>query len=46
MTGEIRKKVLDILLQSGIIGAKFTGKVVIAIQDGGIRFIEKTETLK
>lgn len=41
-----KKKILDILLDTGIIGEGFTGEVRVVLQDGGIRRIEKTETIK
>jgi len=41
-----KKKILDILENTGIIRAKFTGKVLVSFQEGGIRFIEVSETIK
>jgi hypothetical protein len=46
LTPESKKKLLDILEAAGIIRAKFTGKVAVSIQEGGIRFIEVSETIK
>jgi hypothetical protein len=41
-----KKKVSDTLSELNIIPASFSGKVVISFKDGGISYIEKTETLK
>jgi hypothetical protein len=41
-----KKRICDTLLELNIIPEGFTGKVIISFKDGGISFIEKTETLK
>jgi hypothetical protein len=41
-----KKKVSDTLHELNIIPGSFSGKVVISFKDGGISYIEKTETLK
>jgi len=41
-----KKKVFDTLYELNIIPESFSGKVVISFKEGGISFIEKTETLK
>lgn len=41
-----KKKVSDTLYELNIIPASFSGKVVISFKDGGISYIEKTETFK
>jgi len=41
-----KKKVSDTLFELNIIPGNFSGKVVISFKDGGISYIEKTETLK
>ncbi len=41
-----KKKVSDTLHELNIIPACFSGKVVISFKDGGISYIEKTETFK
>lgn len=41
-----KKKVSDTLYELNIIPGSFSGKVVISFKDGGISYIEKTETLK
>ncbi len=41
-----KKKVSDTLYELNIIPSSFSGKVVISFKDGGISYIEKTETLK
>ena len=41
-----KKKVSDTLHELTIIPENFSGKVVISFKDGGISYIEKTETLK
>jgi hypothetical protein len=41
-----KKKVSDTLYELNIIPGNFSGKVVISFKDGGISYVEKTETLK
>jgi hypothetical protein len=41
-----KKRVCDTLLGLKIIPDKFSGKLVISFKNGGISFIEKTETFK
>jgi hypothetical protein len=41
-----KKKICETLLELNIIPENFTGKVIISFKEGGISFIEKTETLK
>ncbi|WP_225073235.1 hypothetical protein [Desulfuromonas sp. CSMB_57] len=41
-----KRKVCDTLRELGIIPDKFSGKLVIAFKEGGISFIEKSETFK
>jgi hypothetical protein len=41
-----KKKISDTLLDLNIIPASFSGKVVISFKDGGVSYIEKTETFK
>jgi hypothetical protein len=41
-----KKKVFDTLYELSIITENFSGKVVISFKEGGISYIEKTETLK
>jgi hypothetical protein len=41
-----KKKVSDTLYELNIIPENFSGKVVISFKDGGISYVEKTETLK
>jgi hypothetical protein len=41
-----KKKISETLLELNIIPGNFTGKVIISFKEGGISFIEKTETLK
>jgi hypothetical protein len=41
-----KKKVSDTLFELSIIQENFSGKVVISFKDGGISYIEKTETFK
>jgi hypothetical protein len=41
-----KKKVFDTLYELNIIPENFSGKVVISFKEGGISYIEKTETLK
>ncbi len=41
-----KKKVFDTLNELKIIPSRFSGKVVISFKDGGISYIEKTETFK
>ncbi len=41
-----KKKVSDTLSELNIIQDNFSGKVVICFKDGGISYIEKTETFK
>lgn len=41
-----KKKVSDTLFDLNIIQENFSGKVVICFKDGGISYIEKTETFK
>lgn len=41
-----KKKVSDTLFELKIIQENFSGKVVISFKDGGISYIEKTETFK
>lgn len=41
-----KRKVCDTLHELGIIPDKFSGKLVIAFKEGGISFIEKSETFK
>lgn len=37
---------LDNLVASGLLSPQFSGKVLISLSDGGINYIEKTETIK
>lgn len=41
-----KKKVSDTLYELNIIPEKFSGKVVISFKEGGVSYIERTETLK
>jgi hypothetical protein len=41
-----KKKVSDTLLELNMIPENFSGKVVISFKEGGISYVEKTETLK
>jgi hypothetical protein len=41
-----KKQLCDTFLNLNIVPEKFTGKLVISFKDGGISFIEKTETFK
>ena len=41
-----KKKVSDVLKDLNIIDGRFTGKIIISFKEGGISYIEKTETLK
>jgi hypothetical protein len=41
-----KKQLCDTFLDLNIIPEKFTGKLVISFKEGGISFIEKTETFK
>jgi hypothetical protein len=41
-----KKRVSDTLYELNIIQENFSGKVVISFKDGGISYIEKTETIK
>jgi hypothetical protein len=41
-----KKKLVDTLITCGIIRLKYTGKVLLSFTDGGINYIERTETLK
>lgn len=41
-----KKKLSDTLSELNIIPEYFSGKVVISFKDGGISYVEKTETLK
>jgi hypothetical protein len=41
-----KKRIRDTLLDLNIISESFSGKVIISFKEGGISYIEKTETLK
>jgi hypothetical protein len=41
-----KKKISDTLYELNIVPGGFSGKVVISFKDGGISYIEKTETFK
>lgn len=41
-----KKRVCDTFMELHIIPEKFSGKLVISFKNGGISFIEKTETFK
>ncbi len=41
-----KRKVSDTLSELNIIPENFSGKVVISFKDGGVSYIEKTETFK
>ncbi|MEZ4600842.1 MAG: hypothetical protein R2940_13730 [Syntrophotaleaceae bacterium] len=41
-----KKQLCDTFQDLNIIPEKFTGKLVISFKEGGISFIEKTETFK
>ena len=41
-----KKKVSETLLILNIVPEKFTGRVVIAFKEGGVSYLEKTETMK
>lgn len=41
-----KKRLCDTFLELNIIPDKFSGKLVISFKEGGISFIEKTETYK
>ncbi len=41
-----KKQLCDAFQELHIIPEHFTGKLVISFKDGGINFIEKTETFK
>jgi len=41
-----KKMVSDTLHELNIIPENFSGKVVISFKEGGVSYIEKTETLK
>ncbi len=43
----IWKKILgDTLLELRLIPPRFSGRVIISFKEGGISFVEKTETMK
>jgi hypothetical protein len=41
-----KKRLCDTFQELNIIPEKFSGKLVISFKEGGISFIEKTETFK
>jgi len=41
-----KKKISHTLLELNIVPERFTGRVIISFKEGGISFVEKTETLK
>jgi hypothetical protein len=41
-----KKKIRDTLLDLIIVPEGFNGKVIISFKEGGVSYIEKTETLK
>jgi len=41
-----KKTVSETLLALGIIPAKFNGRVVVTFKEGGVSYLEKTETYK
>jgi hypothetical protein len=41
-----KKRVSDTLYELNIIPDNFSGKVVISFKEGGVSYIEKTETFK
>jgi hypothetical protein len=41
-----KKKIRDTLLELNIVPEGFNGKVIISFNEGGVSYIEKTETLK
>jgi hypothetical protein len=41
-----KRTLSEALLALHIIPAKFTGRVVITFKDGGVSYLEKTETFK
>lgn len=41
-----KKKLCDTFQELHIVPERFTGKLVISFKDGGISFVEKTETFK
>jgi hypothetical protein len=41
-----KKRICETLLELNIIPEGFTGKVIISFKEGGICYIEKTETFK
>jgi hypothetical protein len=41
-----KKKIRDTLLELNIVPEGFNGKVIISFKEGGVSYIEKTETLK
>lgn len=41
-----KKRICDTLIDLNIVPEKFSGKLVISFKNGGISFIEKTETFK
>ncbi|HEX9021656.1 MAG TPA: hypothetical protein VF903_10400, partial [Nitrospirota bacterium] len=43
---ETKKIIAETLRQTGIIDEKYTGEVTVGINDGGVMFIRKSETLK
>ena len=44
--GDWKKTVAETLQALQIIPCKFTGKLVVSFKDGGVSYLEKTETLK
>lgn len=43
---ETKRTIADAFRQAGIIDETYTGEVTVGINDGGITFIRKSETLK
>jgi hypothetical protein len=41
-----KKKVSETLQELNIIPEKFTGKVIVSFKEGGISYLEKSETFK
>lgn len=43
---EAKKVIAETLRQTGIINGTYTGEVTVGINEGGVMFIRKNETLK
>jgi len=45
-TKEIKKIIADMLKRIELVGEHYTGEVTLGINDGGVTYIRKSETLK